>query len=113
MKHRLLAGGVLAAGLIAASSTPAHAAVTATFANGTLSVTGDSLDNNITISRNAAGNILVNGGAVSVTGGTPTVANTVADQGLRPRRQRRRSRSARPTARCPRRTCSAAPATTC
>ena len=58
MKHRnrvgrrVLAGGVLAAGLIAASSTPAHAAVTATFANGTLSVTGDSLDNNI--ARSAA-----------------------------------------------------------
>jgi Ca2+-binding RTX toxin-like protein len=41
-----------------------------------LSVTGDSLDNSITISRNAAGNILVNGGAVAVIGGTPTVANT-------------------------------------
>ena len=37
---------------------------------------GDSLDNSITISRNAAGTILVNGGAVTVTGGTPTVANT-------------------------------------
>ena len=46
------------------------------FSAGTLSVTGDSLDNNITVSRNAAGNILVNGGAVSVIGGTPTVANT-------------------------------------
>ena len=28
------------------------------------------------VSRNAAGNILVNGGAVAVVGGTPTVANT-------------------------------------
>jgi Ca2+-binding RTX toxin-like protein len=76
MKHRLLAGGVLAAGLIAASAAPAHAAVNASFSAGTLSVTGDSLDNNLTISRNAAGQILVNGGAVSVVGGTPTVANT-------------------------------------
>ncbi len=74
--RRLLAGGALAVGIIAATSAPAHAAVTATFANGQLSVSGDSLDNNITVSRNAAGQILVNGGAVAVIGGTPTVANT-------------------------------------
>jgi Ca2+-binding RTX toxin-like protein len=37
---------------------------------------GDANGNAITISRNAAGTILVNGGAVPVTGGTPTVANT-------------------------------------
>jgi Ca2+-binding RTX toxin-like protein len=42
---------------------------------GVLTVTGDSLDNTIEVSRNAAGNLLVNGGAVSITGGTPTVAN--------------------------------------
>ena len=41
-----------------------------------LIVRADSADNAITISRNAAGAILVNGGAVSVAGGTPTVANT-------------------------------------
>ena len=74
--RRLLAGTVLAAGAIAASSAPAHAAVAATFSNGVLTVTGDSLDNNVTVSRNAAGTILVNGGAVAVVGGTPTVANT-------------------------------------
>jgi Ca2+-binding RTX toxin-like protein len=53
-------------------------AVTATYtpASGLLSVFGDNLDNAITVSRNAAGNILVNGGAVAVTGGSPTVANT-------------------------------------
>src|SRR5688572_16443129 len=45
-------------------------AVVASFSAGTLSVFGDSLDNNITVSRNAAGTILVNGGAVSITGGT-------------------------------------------
>ena len=45
-------------------------------AHGVLTVFGDSLDNTITISRNAAGKILVNGGAVAVIGGTPTVANT-------------------------------------
>jgi len=52
-------------------------AVTAVFSPaGILSVFGDNLDNNIAISRNAAGQILVNGGAVSVIGGTSTVANT-------------------------------------
>ena len=49
---------------------------TATFSDGVLTVNGDSLNNSIAISRNAAGNILVNGGAVPVAGGTPTVANT-------------------------------------
>jgi Ca2+-binding RTX toxin-like protein len=53
-------------------------AVTASFApaSGILTVFGDSLDNTIAVSRNAAGNLLVNGGAVSVSGGTPTIANT-------------------------------------
>jgi hypothetical protein len=43
---------------------------------GILTTFGDNLSNNITLSRNAAGQILVNGGAVAVKGGTPTVANT-------------------------------------
>jgi Ca2+-binding RTX toxin-like protein len=57
-------------------------AVTATFLAqaGTLSVIGDNLDNTITLSRNAAGQILVNGGAVAVLGGSPTVANTALIQ---------------------------------
>src|SRR6185295_13591091 len=37
---------------------------------------GDSLDDTITTSRNAAGQLLVNGGAVSIVGGAATVANT-------------------------------------
>jgi Ca2+-binding RTX toxin-like protein len=41
-----------------------------------LNVLGDHLDNTITLSRDAAGNILVNGGVVQVLGGTATVANT-------------------------------------
>jgi Ca2+-binding RTX toxin-like protein len=41
-----------------------------------LSVFDDNADNSIIISRDAAGNILVNGGAVAITGGSPTVANT-------------------------------------
>src|SRR5262245_48866657 len=57
-----------------ARETPA---VTATFLPGAglLMVLGDNLNNTIDISRNAAGGILVNGGAVTVRGGTPTVAN--------------------------------------
>jgi Ca2+-binding RTX toxin-like protein len=53
-------------------------AVTAFFtpSAGLLSVLGDSLDNSIDVSRNAAGQILVNGGAVAIFGGTPSVANT-------------------------------------
>jgi len=54
-------------------------AVTATFipTSGVLSVFGDSLNNTVTTSRNAAGKILVNGGAVGILGGTATVANTI------------------------------------
>jgi Ca2+-binding RTX toxin-like protein len=54
-------------------------AIKATFSPsaGVLSVLGDQLDNTIVTSRNAAGQILVNGGLVSVVGGQPTVANTV------------------------------------
>ena len=53
-------------------------AVTASFSPGAslLSVFGDSLGNSITISRDAAGSIRINGGAVAITGGTATVANT-------------------------------------
>jgi len=53
-------------------------AITASFLPGAriLSVFGDSLGNNVKASRDAAGRILINGGAVTVLGGTPTVANT-------------------------------------
>ena len=43
--RRLLAGGALAIGALAATTVPAHAAVTATFNAGVLTVSGDSLDN--------------------------------------------------------------------
>jgi Ca2+-binding RTX toxin-like protein len=72
----LLASTALAAGVMAAGAVPASAATTATFSNGVLVVSGDSADNSIVISCDAAGRILVNGGAIVVTGGTPTVANT-------------------------------------
>jgi Ca2+-binding RTX toxin-like protein len=74
--RRLLAGAVLAAGMLAVTSVPASAAVTASFSAGTLTVLGDNLDNTTVISRNAAGQLLVNGGAVTVIGGTATVGNT-------------------------------------
>ena len=53
-------------------------AINATFSPGTglLSVLGDNDDNIIVTSRDAAGQILVNDGAVSIGGGQPTVANT-------------------------------------
>jgi Ca2+-binding RTX toxin-like protein len=41
-----------------------------------LAVVGTAQDDTIVVTRNAAGRILVNGGAVPVLGGTPTVANT-------------------------------------
>src|SRR5262245_2506760 len=57
-------------------------AVTASFSAqaGTLSVFGDALANTIIVSRNAAGAILVNNGAVPIQSGTPTVANTALIQ---------------------------------
>ena len=53
-------------------------AITASFSptSGLLTEFGDNADNSIVTSRDAAGRILVNGGAVPVIGGTATVANT-------------------------------------
>src|SRR5918994_714598 len=53
-------------------------AITGTFnpSAAMLTLIGDANANNVTVSRNAAGQILVNGGAVPILGGTPTVANT-------------------------------------
>ena len=80
--RRLLFGTIIGAGVIVGLSQTASAAVTASFtpSTGTLTVFGDNLTNNLQISRNAAGQILVNGGAVQVLGGTPTVANTALIQ---------------------------------
>ena len=77
---RALVAGIVAAGALAAMAAPASAATTATFSNGVLNVSGDGANNSIVISRDAAGNILINGGAVAATGGTPTVANTALIQ---------------------------------
>jgi Ca2+-binding RTX toxin-like protein len=72
------AGVLMAASLGMTSTASASDAITATFspAAGLLSVDGDNANNEIVISRDAAGQILINGGAVYVDGGTPTVANT-------------------------------------
>jgi Ca2+-binding RTX toxin-like protein len=52
-------------------------AITAAFSPaGTLTVIGDALNNTITVSRDAAGTLLVNNGAVAILGGLATVANT-------------------------------------
>ena len=53
-----------------------YRSVTALDLFGTLTVTGDAQNNAIVVSRDAAGKLLVNGGAVKVIGTTPTVANT-------------------------------------
>src|ERR671931_462503 len=76
----LMASTVLGVGVLAATTVPASAATTATFNSGVLTVSGDNADNSIVISRDAAGKILVNGGAVAVVGGTATVANTALIQ---------------------------------
>ena len=84
--RRRKAGSLIIGGLAGASALSlamgsvgqVHAAnnPTAVFTLGVLTVIGNSQDNVLTISRDAAGTILVNGGAVPVVGGTPTVANT-------------------------------------
>src|SRR5262245_3872060 len=51
-------------------------AISAFFTAGHLTILGDFQDNTIAVSRDAAGTLQVNGGAVHVRGGTPTIANT-------------------------------------
>src|SRR5258708_7740578 len=53
-------------------------AITARFLAGAglLTVSGDELDNPITIGRDVAGSIFVNDGVIPVDGGTPTIGNT-------------------------------------
>lgn len=50
--------------------------ISASFTSGVLTVTSDVSSDVVVISRNVAGTILVNGGAVAISGGTPTVGNT-------------------------------------
>jgi Ca2+-binding RTX toxin-like protein len=55
-------------------------AITANLASGILSIVGDTSDNPITVSRDAAGTILVDNGAIPITGGPATVGNTLQIQ---------------------------------
>jgi Ca2+-binding RTX toxin-like protein len=50
--------------------------ISAVFANGVLTVTGDDDDNTLVVNRDAAGTILVNGGTLAIIGGAPTTNNT-------------------------------------
>jgi len=78
------AGSIVIAGLASAGAlslamgSAAHAAVgpTAVFTSGVLTVVGTGQGDALVVSRDAAGLILVNGGAVTIFGGTPDVANT-------------------------------------
>ena len=47
---------------------------------GILTIVANDLDNIVIVSRDPAGNLKVNNGAVPITGGVPTVANTVLIQ---------------------------------
>jgi Ca2+-binding RTX toxin-like protein len=47
---------------------------------GLLTVIGDGLNDHITVSRDAAGTLLINGGAITIDGGVSTVANTALIQ---------------------------------
>src|SRR5215211_934441 len=83
----LLLGLIIAAALSLGFAPPANAAnpkevISASFdpTTGVLTVSGDDLNNTITISRDATGAILVNGGAVPIKGGASTVANTTLIQ---------------------------------
>jgi Ca2+-binding RTX toxin-like protein len=51
-------------------------AVNAFFSAGVLTVTGDNANNTIDVSRDAAGKVFLNSGAISIKGGSATVANT-------------------------------------
>ncbi len=63
-------------------------ATTASFSSGVLTEFGDADNNSLVTSRDATGRIFVNGGAVPIAGGAPTVANTSLIRGVWPRRQR-------------------------
>ena len=67
--------GTMSAGLVLAA--PADAATTAHFVlgKGVLTIIGDGKNNTIDVSRDAAGAIKVNGGAVRIEGANPTISN--------------------------------------
>lgn len=74
--RRLLIAVAAGAAVSAATSVSASAAVTATFKSGVLTAHGDSRNNSIVLSRDTTGRIMINRGAIPVSGAPPTVANT-------------------------------------
>jgi VCBS repeat-containing protein len=54
--------------------------ISASFSGGVLTVTGDDTQNTINVSRDLAGDILINGGAIPISGGPATVATTTSIQ---------------------------------
>src|SRR5687768_16191256 len=83
LRHTGMLAGLLSALAVSlALAAPANAkpigGITASFdpRTGVLAVLGDANKNSIAVSRDAAGAILVNGGAVAIAGGPSTVANT-------------------------------------
>src|SRR5262245_375028 len=68
----------LSLGLAAPAIAAPKQAITTSFdpSTGVLKISGDEQDNIIVVGRDAAGAILVNGGAVPITGGPATVAKT-------------------------------------
>jgi len=75
-RRSALAAVLVTAATMTVTTAPAGAAATATFASGQVIVTGDGANNNLVVSRSVAGAIRLNGGALPIAGGSPTVSNT-------------------------------------
>ena len=63
-----------------AMASPAEAATNANWSKGILTISGDNAANTIVVSRDAAGHLKVNGGAVKIRGGQATAGNTTRVQ---------------------------------
>jgi hypothetical protein len=64
LRRRLFVATLIGAGAVALATQQASAATSAAFAHGVLTVLGDGGSNDLTISRDAAGTIVINGGAI-------------------------------------------------
>jgi len=76
----LMAATVATTGAGMALVAPASAATIANFSKGILTISGDAAPNTIVVSRDAAGHLRVNGGAVRIRGGQATTGNTTRIQ---------------------------------
>ena len=70
------------------TAKPAANSITATYSPATAVGDRRRADNGVVLSRDAAGRILVNDGAVAIKGGTPTVANTLRSRRMAKARRR-------------------------